>query len=264
MCSISEDHLSWLPENDRTIERIIYEKTSSLLNSYIIVAKQSSDKIVDCIKMNIANNSANKVFYNEDYSYVSNGKNFIYRDKFGTLKVPRPSMKGEFQLENASTAIAALRVLKELKIKDTHITQGVKNAYNMARLEEIKSGRLKDMIPNNTLIVDSSHNPAGAKALNEYIKSLNCDVHAVVGMMPEKSHEDFINHIKNIKSLTVIDIPNTSSISGKELKEKFKNIKGIQYKESIEQAVKSAPLKKDDYLIITGSIYLAGEVLKIN
>ena len=48
--SLSKDHMSWLPENDRNIERIIYEKTSSLLNSNIIVAKQSSDEIVDCIK----------------------------------------------------------------------------------------------------------------------------------------------------------------------------------------------------------------------
>ena len=36
--SCSEDHLDWLPENDRTIERIIFEKTSSLLNSNIVVA----------------------------------------------------------------------------------------------------------------------------------------------------------------------------------------------------------------------------------
>ena len=64
--SISYDHLEWLPENDRTIERIIYEKTSSLLNSNIIVAKQSSNKIVECIKKNISNNSENKIFYKED------------------------------------------------------------------------------------------------------------------------------------------------------------------------------------------------------
>ena len=60
--SLSKDHMSWLPENDRNIERIIYEKTSSLLNSNIIVAKQSSNEIVDCIKKNLSTNSANKIF----------------------------------------------------------------------------------------------------------------------------------------------------------------------------------------------------------
>ena len=61
--SISHDHLDWLPENDRTIERIIYEKTSSLLNSNIIVAKQSSKKITECITKNISNNTAKKIFF---------------------------------------------------------------------------------------------------------------------------------------------------------------------------------------------------------
>ena len=264
--SLSKDHMSWLPENDRTIERIIYEKTSSLLNSNIIVAKQSSNEIVDCIKKNLLTNSANKIFFNEDYNFVSKENDFFYyEDKFGGLKIPKPNMNGEFQLENASAAIATLRVLTDLNIKDSHIMKGVKKAYNMARLEEIKSGKLKDLIPDNTLIIDSSHNPGGAKALNEYIKSLNCDVHIIIGMMSDKPHEEYINHLKDIKSISVVDIPNTpNSISGKDLKEKFKNINGIQYKESIEQAIKSAPLKKDDYLIITGSIYLAGEVLKLN
>ena len=75
--SLSKDHMSWLPENDRTIERIIYEKTSSLLNSNIIVAKQSSNEIVDCIKKNLLTNSANKIFFNEDYNFVSKENDFF-------------------------------------------------------------------------------------------------------------------------------------------------------------------------------------------
>ena len=42
--SIGLDHLDWLPENEQTIEKIIFEKTSTLLNSNIIVAKQSTKK----------------------------------------------------------------------------------------------------------------------------------------------------------------------------------------------------------------------------
>ena len=57
--SCSEDHLDWLPKNDRNIQRIIFEKTSSLLESNIVVAKQSSDEITECIKKNISKNNAN-------------------------------------------------------------------------------------------------------------------------------------------------------------------------------------------------------------
>ena len=63
--SCSEDHLDWLPKNDRNIERIIFEKTSSLLESNIVVAKQTSDAITECIKKNISYNSANKYFFKE-------------------------------------------------------------------------------------------------------------------------------------------------------------------------------------------------------
>ena len=266
VCSISEDHLSWLPEDDRNIERIIYEKTSSLLNSNIIVAKQNSNEIVNSIKKNLLNNSANKLFYNEDYNFFTKKDNyFYYEDKFGSLKIPKPSMNGKFQIENASSAIATLRVLDNLNVNNLHITKGVKKAYNMARLEEIKSGKLKNLVPDNTLIVDTSHNPGGAEVLNEYIKSLNCDVHAIIGMMADKPHEKFISHLKDIKSISVIDIPNTvNSISGKKLKEKFKMFSHTEYKASIEQAIKSISLKKGDYILISGSIYLAGEVLKLN
>lgn len=266
ICSISEDHLDWLPENDRTIERIIYEKTSSLLNSNIIVAKQSSDEITNCIKKNLSHNSANKIFYKEDYNFVSKENDFFYyEDKFGGLKIPKPSIKGEFQLENASSAIATLRTLKDLNIKNAHIIEGVKKAYNIARLEEIKEGKIKNLVKDNVLICDGSHNSGGAEVLNQYIQSLNCDVHAIIGMMKNKNHEKYISYFKKIKSITTVDIPNTpNAISGKDLKEKFNIIPNAQYKESIEQAIKSIPLNKGDVVLITGSLYLASEVLKLN
>ena len=264
--SCSEDHLEWLPENDRNIERIIFEKTSSLLESNIIVSKQSSKEIVECIKKNISNNKANKYFFNEDYNFVSMENDFFYyEDKYGSLKIPKPGMSGQFQLENASTAIASLRVLENLKIRDEQIINGIKNAYNSARLEEIKSGKLKDLVKNNTLIIDSSHNPGGSKALNEYLQTLNCNKHIIVGMMENKDHEKFINYFKNISSLTVIDIPNqANAISGEKLKEKFKKFKNLNYVKTIEQALKSLQLEKNDIILITGSIYLAGEVLNLN
>jgi dihydrofolate synthase/folylpolyglutamate synthase len=264
--SISYDHLDWLPENDRTIERIIYEKTSSLLNSNIIVAKQSSKKITDCIKKNISNNSANKIFYGEDYNFVLKENDFFfYEDQNGSLKIPKPNIKGDFQLENASTAIATLRTLKDLNIKDQHIIEGVKKAYNPARLEEIKEGKLKNLVKNNILICDGTHNPGGAEALSKYLYNLNCDVHAIIGMMTNKNHEEYIRYFKNLKSITTIDIPNTpNAIDGKKLKEKFSFIPNVQYEESIEAAIKSISLNKNDILIITGSLYLASEVLKLN
>ena len=116
--SIGLDHLDWLPENEQTVEKIIYEKTSTLLNSNIIVAKQSSKEITDSIKKTISNNNSNKFFHNENYSFTMKENDFFYyEDQFGGIKLPMPNVKGQFQLENISTAIATLRTIKDFDIK---------------------------------------------------------------------------------------------------------------------------------------------------
>ena len=74
-----------------------------------------------------------------------------------------------------------------------------------------------------------------------------------------------MNYFKNISSLTTINIPNQpNSIKGKDLKDKLNNFKNIRYKKNIIDALKGLPIKKNDIVLITGSLYLAGEVLKLN
>ena len=265
VCSISKDHLDWLPKGQQTIQKIVFEKTSSLLNSNIIVSKQNSIETTDLIKKTIKKNSSKKLYFNEDFSF-SDGENdfFYYEDKFGGLKLPTPNILGQFQLENISTAIATVRLL-DFNIKDDDIKNGLTKIKSLGRLQEIKSGKLKTLVKNNQLIIDGSHNEDGARVLNEYLQTLDCRKHVILGMMANKNHEKYISHFKDISSLTTIDIPNQpNAISGEELKEKFKNIQNVQYKRNIEQAVKSIPLKQNDLIIITGSLYLAGEMLNLN
>tara|TARA_E500000178_G_scaffold12966_1_gene12458 strand:- start:204 stop:1472 length:1269 start_codon:yes stop_codon:yes gene_type:complete len=263
--SISKDHLDWLKKDEQTIEKIVFEKTSTLLNSNIIVAKQNTKKTMDCIKETISQNKSNKVFFNDDFSYSVNENNFFYyEDKFGGIKLPMPNILGQYQLENISTAIATLRTL-DLGIKDEHIQKGITKISSIARLQEIKSGRLKELVKNNKLIIDGSHNGDGARALNEYLQSLDCNKHVIIGMMANKLHEEYIGYFKDISSLVTVDIPSQiNAISGLELKDKFKNQSNVKYEKSIEQAIKSVDLKDGDLLLITGSLYLAGEVLKLN
>ena len=264
--SIGLDHLDWLPENEQTVEKIIFEKTSSLLNSNIIVAKQSNREIADNIKKTISNNRSNKFFHNENYSFTMQENDFFYyEDQFGGIKLPMPNVKGQFQLENVSTAIATLRILKDLNIKDDHIKKGILKINCIARLQEIKSGKLKELVKDHKLYVDGSHNPLGAKVLNEYLESLDCNKHIILGMMANKDHNEYMSFFKDISTLTTIDIPNQpNSIKGGELKDKLNGFSNINYKESIEDAIKSIPVKEKDIILITGSLYLAGEVLNLN
>lgn len=264
--SIGLDHLDWLPENEQTTKKIIFEKTSTLVNSNIIIANQSSSEIVNEIKSSILKNSSKKYFFNEDYNYSSKENGFIfYEDKNGGIKLPTPSVKGQFQLENISTAIATLRSINHLKVSEKHIKDGITKIKSIARLQEIDSGKLKELVKNNKLLVDGSHNPLGAKVLNEYLESLNCNKHIILGMMGNKDHKEYMSYFKNISSLTTIDIPNQpNSIKGKVLKNKLNSFENVKYKEGIIDAIKSIPVKENDIILITGSLYLAGEVLNLN
>ena len=83
--------------------------------------------------------------------------------------------------------------------------------------------------------------------------------------MTNKEHEKYISYFKDITSITTIDLKTqTNSISGKDLKEKFKNMPNVQYQPDIKQAIKSIDYKEGDLLLITGSLYGAAEVLSLN
>ena len=263
--AIGLDHLDWLPKDEQTIEKIIFEKTSALLNSKIVVAKQSSENTQKLIKQSLSSNEAKKIIFNDNFSYSINENEFIYfEDEFGGIKLPQPNLMGQFQIDNSATAVAAARNLN-LNITDENIKSGITKIKSIARLQEIKSGKLKNLCKNNQLFVDGSHNPLGAKVLNDYLQTLKCKKHIILGMMANKDHEEYISYFKNISSLTTIDIPNQpNSIKGKDLKNKLNNFPNLNYEKSVEDALKKISTDKDDIILITGSLYLAGEVLNLN
>ena len=260
--AIGFDHLDWLPENEQTIEKIVFEKTSSLLNSKIIISNQNSSEIINMIKNNISYNSSKKIIYNEDFICSENENGFIYyEDKIGGIKLPKPNILGQFQIDNIASAIATLRNL-DFQIQEDHIKKGITKIKSIARLQEIKSGKLKDLCKNNKIFVDGSHNPLGAKVLNKYLDNFNCNKHIILGMMANKDHQEYMGYFKNISSLTTVDIPNqTNAIKGIELKNKFPN---AQFRSSIQEAINKLNLQENDIVLITGSLYLAGEVLNLN
>ena len=265
--TIGLDHLDWLPKNEQTIDKIIFEKTSSLLNSNIIISKQTSKDILDKIKSSIKENKSKKIIFNDHYNYSINENNFFYEDEFGNLKLPLPNLIGQFQLTNISAAIATVRNLKNLNITDKQIKKGITKIKSIARLQEIKNGKLKNLIKNNKLFVDGSHNPLGAKVLADYLDTLNCKKHMILGMMLNKDHNEYISFFKGkINSLTIIDIPNQENAIGRnELKNKLK-LEGLKINSepTIQEAISSIPLKDNEIIFITGSLYLAGEVLNVN
>ena len=262
--SINIDHLQWI--KNKTIEGIIHEKTVKLLNSNIFVNKQENKEISVKIKNALKNNQSNKYFYGEDFNYLHAENNFIlYEDPKGSLILPPPNILGEHQLGNISTAIMVARIL--FNIKDNDIKKAVTNIELKGRLQEIKTGKLKELARDNRLFFDGGHNKNAANSLAKWLESLNKDVHLILGMMKDKDHQEFVNSFKNkIKSLTLIDIPNQDgTISKEDFKSKIQGyISEIKLADSIEQSIILNSNSSAQVILIAGSLYLAGEVLNLN
>jgi len=261
---IGIDHLQWL--KNKTIDGVIHEKTSKLLNSNIFINKQENEEIRNKIEKALINNTSNKYFFGRDFNISKSENRFIhYQDELGEILLPEPNLLGDHQLGNISTSIAAAR--KIFNVKDDHIKKGITKIELKGRLQEINSGKLKDLIGKNRLIIDGGHNVGASLSIANWIKTQNQDVHLVCGMMKDKSHKEFINSFKDIvKSITLISIPNQEgAISKEEFKEKLNgiNIK-INLSESIEESIKSISQNKNSIGLYTGSLYLVGEILNSN
>ena len=261
---INLDHISWL--KNKTIDGIIHEKTTKLLNSNIFVNQQENKEISLKIKNALNKNLSKKFFFGKDFNICRRENSFIqYQDHLGEIIIPEPNLLGDHQLGNISTSIAASRKL--FNVKDDHIKKGVTKIELKGRLQEIKSGKLKKLVGQNRLIVDGGHNIGASKAISNWIKNQNQDVHIIVGMMKDKSHKEFIDCFKNIvKSIQLVDIPNQK---GAISKEEFKNKLGksninISLANSIEESLKSIAKYQNSIGICTGSLYLTGEVLNLN
>ena len=266
---IGIDHKDFL--NKGTINEIVYEKCSHLLNnSKIIIAEQNKD-VLNLIKKNISKNTSNKTFFKKNYSFVKKNNFFVFNDKLGKINLPLPSLLGDFQLSNISTAVATARVLDQFNISNAHIKKAIKKIEIEGRLQNITRGKLREYVSKkNQIIVDGAHNPMAAYAIKKYIKTLdkNKKVFMVLGMMANKEHEKFIKILKSsVYSITALDIPNQVNFIRKEkLKKIAQSLNIISNTEnSVKIALKKISKQNNNAIIIcTGSLYFVGEILNLN
>ena len=261
---IHNDHFQWL--KNKSIDGVIYEKTSKLLNSNIFVNKQVTDEIGKKVEESLKQNTSNKYFFGKNFNISRSDNSFIqYQDEMGELILPEPNILGDHQLYNISTSIAASR--KIFNVKDQDIKSGIQNISLKGRLQEIKSGKLKKIAGNNRLVVDGGHNISSSYIIANWIKNQNQKVNLVVAMMKDKEHQKFMKSFEGIvNSVTIIDIPKQDgAISKNEFKQKISNLNlKLNISDSIEDAIYSNSKDIDAITLVTGSLYLIGEVLNLN
>ena len=261
---IHNDHFHWL--DNKSIDGVIHEKTTKLLNSNIFINKQVTDEIRQKIEVSLDQNTSNKYYFGKDFNISNSENSFIqYQDELGELILPEPNILGDHQLYNISTSIAASR--KIFNVKDQDIKLGIQNISLKGRLQEIKSGKLKDIAGNNRLVIDGGHNISSSYVIANWIKNQNQKVNLIVAMMKDKEHQEFMKSFEGlVNSITIIDIPNQDGgISKNELKEKISNLNfTLKISDSIDSAIRSNSKDINAITLVCGSLYLIGEVLNLN
>ena len=266
---IDIDHRDFLVEG--TVDEIVYEKCSHLLNESKIFISQQKKDVLEKIKINIINNTSKKYIFGEDYDYKKNDIGFIYKDKIGEMNLPLPNLLGDFQISNVSTAIVAARNIGKFKINEIHIKEAITKIRSEGRLQIITRGKLRKYVSeNNQIIVDGAHNPLAASVINKYLDNLSKEkkIFMVLGMMANKEHKKFIQILKDkIHSVIAINIPNQDNFIEKEKLSIIAQSCDIPSKteNSIEEALKNIAYEDENAIILcTGSLYFAAEILNLN
>ena len=266
---IGMDHKDFLKNG--TIDEIVYEKCSALLNdSKIFISEQKNDVLAK-IKKIIINNTSDKITFGENYNYKKNADGFIFKDDLGTINLPHPNLSGDFQISNVSTAIVVARKLSQFKITNSHVKKSITKIRSEGRLQKITHGKLRSYVSkNNQILIDGAHNILAASVIEKYLRTLNSGkkIIMLLGMMANKEHKEFIQVFKNrVQSIITLNIPNQINFIDKEKLSKIAQSCGIPSKteNSIESALKNIAKENDDAIIFcTGSLYFAGEILNLN
>ncbi len=265
--SIGLDHQQYLGE---TITEIAREKAGILKPGCIgIVGAQPLEAREEIERVAEKARAPLKIANQEWQTYVQHGR-LVYQDEEGLLDLPLPALTGPHQIDNAGNAIAAIRALKDGRISDDAIAQGLKNVTWPARLQNLGQGHLRKFIsPETEIWLDGGHNgPAGvvlSQALREMPKR---EMIMIWGMLNTKHPGTFIANFKDVVShvytLTIPDEAN--AISAEDLAQiSAENGLAASPAVSLENALEQASLLKPaPRIIICGSLYLAGHVLAMH
>ena len=256
------DHQQYLGE---TIEEIAAEKAGILKRNCFAVVGKQNEAALDVIETQAAKVGATVKAYGQHWHVGTENGRLVYQDEMGLLDLELPNLVGTHQIENAGTALAALRYLNV----DADYDSCVGKAEWRARMQKLKAGPLVEAADGCEVWLDGGHNPAAGRMLLQSLQSMNeRPLHLITGMLNTKDIDGYLRPLAEIaQNLHAVTIPNeAATLDADEIKSIAESI-GLKAKstKSVLGAVKSiAKSDPNARILICGSLYLAGHVLQDN
>ncbi len=192
-----------------------------------------------------------------------------YRDATGKLNLPLPRMIGAHQADNAALAIAMLRHQNAIHIPEAALAAAMEWTRWPARMQTLSAGPLTDKLPTgSTVWLDGGHNPDAGAAIAKTLED-GPPVHVIIGMLMNKDALGFLTPFAHkIESLFAVPIAGHEHHDPKDLCDWAQNslkITKARHANSVTDAIEQlAARQASAHILICGSLYLAGEVLRLN
>ncbi len=246
----------------KTVERIAREKAGIIKpTSRVVTVNQEALPIIEarCRELHAPLSVLGRDVYAERLAGDLHGQTVRVRGSFGSLDVQTPLL-GSFQVENLGIAVSALGELRSagFTIPDEAIRSGIASVRWPARMEIVRESPI--------VVVDGAHNRSAAEALAASMAETFPGRKAllVAGILNDKDLPGMAAALGPIASRVFACRPKTHrAYDAEDVAAAFRpyaeSLVIARVREAIDAALQAA--RPDDIVLITGSIYTAGEAL---
>lgn len=258
---VSLDHEAFLGD---TIAKIAGEKAGIIKRGVPCVVGPQHPEGLAAIEATAARLGAPLWVFGQHWNAWEERGRLIYQDENGLLDLPLPNLPGPHQIQNAGAAIAALHLLRSGEPE-----AAVTRAEWPARMQRLRQGPLAASAPGVELWLDGGHNPAGGEAVAATLARMPArETHLICGMLNTKDVRGYMRPLAaHATRLWAVSIPGEKNTLPAEDTRDAARDAGIQAEAaaSVAEALSTiAAANPRARVLICGSLYLAGQVLKDN
>ncbi len=183
-----------------------------------------------------------------------------YRDRHGELTLPLPALVGTHQADNAALAVAMLRHQSQVRVSPEAMAEGIRAARWPARLQLLAAGPLTALAPGREVWLDGGHNVDAGLAIARHFAGAE-PFHLITGMLSSKDPAAIVAPLRGkLLSLSVVPAPGHEAHAP----EDFAAHSDLPVRPFADVSAALAALPTGGDVLIAGSLYLAGEVLRLN
>ena len=270
------DHLEFLGSDLATIAA---EKAGIIKPHVPVIIGPQEDTALAVILSRADQLSAPAYVFGQDFSAHQEHGRMVYEDEHGLLDLPLPKLIGRHQIENAAVAIAGLRHVQREWSNDAAIETGLRTVEWPARLQHLSKGPLVAMAPKGAEIwLDGGHNPHCAAAVSRAIADLEerseRPLYLICGMLKTKDAVGFLSAFRGLaRHVVTVPVPGEAASLGAGALYDLARVAGLDAApaEDMEDAMlqlqawsRAHPKEPPPRILICGSLYLAGQVLREN